>query len=142
MNETLRDQLIRAFALYDELAATLSAEDLARDLPGLPSNSIGQQLWCVVGARESYARAIAAGEWQGFECSMTAEDCGSPDAVAAALKESTARAVEGMARSEGTPPFALDLLEHEAMHQGQLIRYLYGLRLEIPAGWKARWALT
>ena len=35
----------------------------------------------------------------------------------------------------------LDLLEHEAAHQGQLIRYLYGLRLPIPASWKARYAL-
>jgi hypothetical protein len=26
-------------------------------------------------------------------------------------------------------------------HQGQLIRYLYGLRLDIPASWKERRAL-
>jgi len=36
---------------------------------------------------------------------------------------------------------ALDLLEHEAAHQGQLIRYLYGLALPIPASWKRRYAL-
>jgi hypothetical protein len=35
----------------------------------------------------------------------------------------------------------LDLLEHEAAHHGQLIRYLYGLKLPIPAGWKRRYAL-
>ena len=32
--------------------------------------------------------------------------------------------------------FALDLLEHEAAHHGQLIRYLYGLDLPIPETWK------
>ena len=37
---------------------------------------------------------------------------------------------------------ALDLLEHEAAHQGQLIRYLYGLRLPIPESWRSRYALT
>jgi hypothetical protein len=35
----------------------------------------------------------------------------------------------------------LDLLEHEAQHHGQLIRYLYGLNLEIPESWKTRYAL-
>jgi len=34
-----------------------------------------------------------------------------------------------------------NLLEHEAQHHGQLIRYLYGLRLPIPASWKSRYAL-
>ena len=36
----------------------------------------------------------------------------------------------------------VDLLEHEVAHQGQLIRYLCGLRLSIPAGWKAKYALS
>jgi hypothetical protein len=35
----------------------------------------------------------------------------------------------------------LDLLEHEAQHHGQLIRYLYGLELAIPPSWKSRYAL-
>ena len=35
----------------------------------------------------------------------------------------------------------LDALEHEAAHQGQLIRYLYALNLSIPDIWKARFAL-
>ena len=38
--------------------------------------------------------------------------------------------------------FVLRLLEHESAHQGQLIRYLYGLQLPIPAGWKDRYALA
>lgn len=33
-------------------------------------------------------------------------------------------------------------LEHEAAHQGQLIRYLYGLRLAIPESWRKRYALS
>jgi hypothetical protein len=36
----------------------------------------------------------------------------------------------------------LDLLEHEAQHHGQLIRYLYALKLAIPDSWKARYALA
>lgn len=37
--------------------------------------------------------------------------------------------------------FLFDLLEHEAQHHGQLIRYLYGLGIERPPSWKERYAL-
>jgi hypothetical protein len=36
---------------------------------------------------------------------------------------------------------AMDLLEHEVAHHGQLIRYLCGLRIDIPESWKSRYAL-
>jgi hypothetical protein len=35
----------------------------------------------------------------------------------------------------------LKLLEHESQHQGQILRYLLGLRLEVPPGWRRRFAL-
>jgi len=35
----------------------------------------------------------------------------------------------------------VDLVEHEAAHHGQLIRYLYGLKLPVPEGWKERYTL-
>lgn len=43
--------------------------------------------------------------------------------------------------SAGQEKLAFDLLEHEVQHQGQLIRYLYGLKLGIPAGLKERYHL-
>lgn len=33
-------------------------------------------------------------------------------------------------------------LEHEALHHGQLIRYLYALDIERPESWKRRYSLT
>jgi hypothetical protein len=36
----------------------------------------------------------------------------------------------------------IDLLEHEAQHQGQLIRYLYGLGITVPTSWKNRYNLN
>jgi len=35
----------------------------------------------------------------------------------------------------------LDLFEHETQHQGQMIRYVYGLGLHFPKSWIDRWAL-
>ena len=36
----------------------------------------------------------------------------------------------------------LALLEHEAQHQGQLIRYVYALDYTFPESWASRWALS
>jgi hypothetical protein len=133
----------RSFGLYRDLLGVLDARALTSGLPGLPSNSIGAQLWCVVGARESYARAITAGGWSGFTCSL--DEPGDPGRVAAALESSAATVASALRSQERLTDLqerlVLDLLEHEAQHHGQLIRYLYGLRLPIPASWKDRYAL-
>ena len=109
--------------------------------PHLPSSPIGNQLWCVVGTRESYGKAIEDGEWQGWACSLSDY---AKDNVASKLAESADSVIEVLSSVElddARSDFALDLLEHETQHQGQLIRYLYGLRLDIPPSWKERWAL-
>lgn len=139
----LVSRLERAFALYRDFADSLNDSSLGEKLPGLPSNTIGLQLWCVVGARESYARAIRAGSWAGFACSLASPM--EKERVVEALVRSAdeVRTVLGGIDGFSQPQqgLILDLLEHEAAHQGQLIRYLYGLRLAIPESWRARYAL-
>ena len=141
----MRERFEGSFALYDELVSEVPEASLVAKLPGLPSNTIGAQLWCVVGARESFARAIEAGEWSGFSCSLSAAETQERNAVAAALSGSAADVLAAIDRLDPSDDarcrLALQLLEHEAAHHGQLIRYLYALRLPIPAGWKARYAL-
>jgi hypothetical protein len=133
----------RSFGLYRDLLSLLDASVLGSRLAGLPSNTIGAQLWCVVGARESYARAISAGEWAGFTCSL--DEPGDLAKVMAALDRSEAAVSQAIQShepfTEAQDRLVLDLLEHEAQHHGQLIRYLYALRLPIPASWKSRYAL-
>ena len=135
----------RSTSLYRELVLSLDDGAIQSRLADLPSNTIGQQLWCVVGARESYLAAARNGSWAGFSCSLNATDITTGAPILAALEAAdtgiatfleTWDAVDGPALG-----FMLDLLEHEAQHHGQLIRYLYGLRLAIPAAWKARYAL-
>lgn len=145
MKRVLDERLRDAFGLYDALIAALDDDALTRRLRDLPSNEIGQQLWCVVGARESYARAIERGGWAGFTCSLAAADTVHRERVADALQTSAATATDTLARlddlTEVQQRLALTLLEHEAQHHGQLIRYLYGLRLPMPEAWKARYSL-
>ncbi len=145
LRPALRANLQRSFDLYEELAAGMPATVPTAKLPGLRSNTVGLQLWCVIGARESYGRGIQAGRWDGFSCSVTREQTTSTDALATALarsgREFLALLNEHPALDQAQNQLLLDLLEHEALHQGQLIRYLYALQMEIPSGWKARYAL-
>ena len=143
--DVLRANFERSMRLYDDLLVALPESALGMKLPGVPSNTIGAQLWCVVGARESYARAVEAGAWSGFACSLTSAGARDKPAVQAALVTSAGAVVAKLAQLESFDDartrFIADLLEHEAAHQGQLIRYLYGLKLAIPESWKARYAL-
>jgi hypothetical protein len=144
-SELVWPRLVESFRLYDDLVATLPAGALALDLAGLPSNRVGQQLWCVIGARESYARAIAAGGWQGFACGLTFAQTVDPAAVAEHLTRTAGEAETVIAATTDWTPnctrLLMSLLEHEVQHHGQLIRYLYGNRLPIPASWKERYTL-
>lgn len=54
----LTERLETAFNLTEDLASSLSGEELTMRLRDIPSNTIGEQMWCIVGARESYLEAI------------------------------------------------------------------------------------
>lgn len=145
MSSLLHERIKKSFDLNSELVAHLTESSLHSKLPALPSNSIGEQLWCVVGARESYIRGIQKGHWDGFRCSLARDDIGKKNSVTEALARSAETARQVLSQSESLSQtqeqLAFELLEHEIQHQGQLIRYLYGLKLGIPAGLKARYHL-
>lgn len=137
-------RLDATFALYAELIDALDEADLRRSLP-VPSNPIGLQLWCVVGARETWARALETGTWGPFRCSLAGvEETRRRDVVARALETSAVAyraAAAGGTGDAARTDFRLGLLEHENQHLGQLLRYLLGLGLPVPPGWKKRFAL-
>lgn len=141
----LQARLEKATGLTNVLAAQLSGAQLKSHNGQAPSNTIGGQFWCVVGARESYTRAFAAGQWQGFSCSL--EDIETPGNVQAALAESQAALLAvltaaELAWDEARQHILYDLLEHEAQHQGQLIRYFYANSIPFPADFARRYALS
>ncbi len=138
----IKQRLTRAFQLTRDLVNHLEEEDLQLKLRDLPSNTIGQQVWCLVGARESYLKAMENGAWAGFTCSLTT----SKDRMAAvmALEKSQVDLLAYM-ETEGLgdiqKDLALDLLEHEIQHHGQLIRYVYGNGLTFPKSWNDRYTV-
>jgi len=145
VNELLRRRFARANALYLDFVDAVSAEHLGSHLADLPSDTVGHQLWCVLGARESYPRAARSGRWQGFTSPVTAEQTTQAAVLRAALVQTSADVdawVAGVdAQDEASLTFALALLEHETQHHGQLIRYLYGLGIDRPESWQRQYAL-
>lgn len=141
MLDQLKSNLNRALQLTYDLVAHLDEDSLGADLPNLPSNRISGQLWCVVGARESYIKAIESGDWRGFSCSLQTPHV--KHTVLTALKESQERLSQmDFMKLNGTQvSLAFDLLEHEIQHHGQLIRFVYGNGLTFPASWNKRYTV-
>ncbi len=131
----------RSFTLTHDLILHLDESCLSLDLPGLSSNRIADQLWCIVGARESYLRAIEKGGWQGFSCSLATPLV--KQAVLAALEASLQHLneIDFSGLSEVQVELAFDLLEHEVQHHGQLIRFIYGNGLTFPESWNQRYTV-
>lgn len=145
MKDQLLKRLEKTNKLLIDLLSALSGADLGSKLPNLPSNTIGQQFWCLVGARSSYLKAIKSEGWKGFSCNLNNDDILSNSKLSSTLHatfsdiQSFINSVEKL--SEIQENFLFDLLEHEIQHHGQLIRYMYGLKLSIPSSWKDRYSL-
>ncbi len=141
----LKNRLNRSQKMYYTLIQELDEKYLSKKLTDLPSNTIGQQIWCVIGARTSYLKAAKAGKWNGFECPLDWEKTSSKLDVVSNL-ENTYSEIErflndASSLKESEVSLLLDLLEHEVQHHGQLIRYIYGLKLKMPSTWKERYNL-
>ncbi|MBI5945220.1 MAG: hypothetical protein HY864_12690 [Chloroflexi bacterium] len=141
MNQQLKANLDRAFKLTYDLVVHLDETSLNLDLPSLPSNRIAGQLWCIIGARESYTKAIEMGGWKGFSCSLTTPRV--KESVLAVL-EATYKQLNKIDFGDLTDlqiELAFTLLEHEIQHHGQLIRFVYGNGLTFPASWNKRYTV-
>jgi len=139
----LRRHHAAANRLYLDLLDGLTPDLLRTRLPGVRSSPVRNHFWCVAGARESYVRAARAGSWQGFDSSLTADD--DPSAVRAALERTAAEVDAWLGElapdDEYGWDWALNLLEHETQHHGQLIRYLYAVPMPVPRSWVEHYAL-
>lgn len=145
MSPILTARLTAALVLTEGLAETMSDASLALHNGSAPSNSVGDQFWCIVGARESYARAIAASKWSGFSCSLSAGDAQRTEKIRAALERARIQVLDTLSQCEPTDDCAsivFGLLEHEVLHHGQMIRYFYANRIRFPEEFARRYNLT
>lgn len=135
-------RLHKAFDLTVDLVHAMTIDDLKLNLKGMPSNTIGEQFWCIIGARESYLKAIINGGWVGFSCSL--DDTTSKDKIMLCLKKSaedSLKYLNNFELNEVQVELLFCLLEHEILHHGQLIRYIYGNKLTFPKSWNERYTV-
>ena len=98
-----------------------------------------EHLWCVVGARQSYARSIADGAWGGFACSLSNSTHTEVSNKLRTSAESVLTAVQAVDEWHGERErLLLELAEHEVMHEGGVIRHMYAFELEISGS--VKWA--
>ncbi len=133
MRETLLKNLAQRFASYNDLVRHIDATTLAKHLDVPRDKSVREHLWCIVGTRESFASAIAADAPLDWKCSMTGFELQD---FATALEESARTFLDTAASIGSWSDQQADLLarivEHEAMHEGQIIRHVWGLEKTVP----------
>jgi uncharacterized damage-inducible protein DinB len=139
MRDTMVQGLEKRIQSYADLVATIDSASLGEKLDVPKDKSVAEHLWCIVGARESYARALAAGGWQGYSCSMTTYDRESFERALASSGQALLSAIQSVAAwSSQHDELLLAVSEHEVMHEGQIIRHMYGMGRVLPGSW--RWA--
>ena len=139
MRATVIHNIEQRISAYADFISAIDGDDLTRKLDIPRNKSVAEHLWCIVGARESYAKALAVGEWQGFSCSMKSYDRESFKLALESSGQTLIKAIEAVPDWLSKHDELLAAIaEHEVMHEGQIIRHMYGLGRELPASW--RWA--
>lgn len=138
MRATVIENLERRFGFYADLVEQADDETLKASLDIPRHRSLALHLWCVVGTRESFAKAIEAGEMQGWSSSASkldrAEFIDKLQTSATALLDAVHSVREWTPQRER---LLAQVAEHEVMHEGQIIRLMFGLEKELPesCGW-------
>lgn len=140
MRNTVIKNIESRFESMLDIVKTMEPVLLTQQLDIAKSKSVGEHMWCIVGARESYSRALIKGEWDGFSCSLESDD--NLEEIINALNASKMQfeqAVKSLDNwTQSRDELLVSLLEHETMHEGQLIRHIYGLGHSLPDSTK--WA--
>ena len=151
LSGVLLDRWHAVHTLTYDCLAILEHGHLRLTLPFPESLTLGSQFRCMLGAQESYLREIERGAWQGFTCSLDTLSNPTPTDIARQMRHADA----ALAAALRTTPLATRLqngkyvhaiiqrlIEHETLHHGQLINFLFCHHLPIPRSWGQEWALT
>lgn len=138
----LKQRVLQALRLTDDFYNHINGDSLRLRILDLPSNTIGEQAYCIIGARESYLEALRVGQWDKFICSLT--DCNNITLIINKMEE-THNNIEAFLQDirigEINSNLLFDLLEHEVQHHGQLIRYAYSNKIDFPKSWNIRYTV-
>ena len=139
MRNAIIERLRSRFHSWSDLGQTLNDKSLDENLDAAKSKSLRDHYWCVIGAREAYTRALESGSRTGFTWTLATIGASDlMDKLDASAKEFERVIGATSDWTEEHDTLLTDLHEHEVMHEGQVIRLMYGLGHELPKSWK--WA--
>jgi hypothetical protein len=140
--DLLIQRVLQALSLTDDFYNHINDGSLRLQISDVPSNTIGEQAYCIIGARESYLKALKIGQWHGFDCSLV--DSNNKTLIISKLVETHTnieRFLQDISIGEINSNLLFDLLEHEVQHHGQLIRYAYANKIKFPKSWNIRYTV-
>ena len=140
MRDTIVENLTKRLGFYADLVGQVDDATITAELDVPRSRSLGLHLWCIVGTRESYAKAIVVGEMQGWASSVKKLERDELAAKLAASGRTLLDAIDNVA--DWTPErdkLLAEVAEHEVMHEGQIIRLMFGLEKPLPSS--CSWAV-
>jgi hypothetical protein len=142
----LIEKIKAAFEMNDELFQVLQEEHLKLELGEFRSNNIGSQLYCVAAARDCYGHSIMEDKPFNWAPSMGREIHTDKSLLESYCIDNGVALINWLKHStdklsENQEELLFDLVAHEYMHQGQLIRYIYANELHMPHAMKAFWHL-
>ena len=139
MQNTIIKSITNRFKSYEDIISNVEDGLITKKLDVPKNKSLKDHYWCVVGARESYIKAIELGKWSGFNCSLKRFDKKS---ILKKLENTSSNFIETVDSitdwDEDRAELLVGLLEHEVMHEGQIIRHMYALEESLPKSCK--WA--
>lgn len=141
----LIEKLEKVFILNNEFIESIKEESLKLHINSIRSNSIGSQIACLLGARDAYGKCILNDETFSWNPDFLHSDRYTHVIVKKHAQEVSSSLISKFKEidilSENQSSLLLDLISHEYLHQGQLIRYIYANNLEIPTKLKGFWHL-
>jgi len=142
MKHILISHLEHAFSLTTDIAHEIGESQYKEKLGAVKSNSFGEQLCCVLGARESYLKQLQ--EKNNFEFKCSVQDTSNKFQIMQGLHQSAEQIVQYTKENptdEVAGEILFTILEHEVQHHGQLIRYVYGNNWDFPESWKQHYTV-
>lgn len=116
---------------------------------GDEDSELSKQFWCIIGARNSYSKAIKEGSWQGFDCPIKRTEARIKSTTLAQLlrsKDTVLNTVYACANNAeqflAAAPQILRILEHEISHHGHIIRYAKALNIDFPSDFSQHYQIT
>ncbi len=141
----LIDKLETVFNMNNEFMKTIKEEVLKLNIESKRSNSIGSQVACLLGARDAYGKCISNDAEFSWNPDFKHSDRYNHSIVNNHAVDVSTELITGFRTfaklSDNQTSLIIDLIGHEYLHQGQLIRYIYANDLVMPNQIKAFWHL-